>query len=357
MSGTVLLAGTRKGLFIGRAGGDRSSWTWDKPLFPMEEIYSAAIDTRGGRRGCWPARRRAGLGPAGVPLRRPRRTWEETRRRDPVPRGHRRGARAGLAAGARRPDRRGRLRRHRARCAVAHRPTAARRSSSIRGLWDHPHRPSGAPAFGGQAIHTVLRTRRPRLGDVAMSTGGVYQTEDGGESWEPRNRGIRAEFLPEGEQYPSTASACTRSPSTPAMPDRMYAPEPRRRLPLRRRRRPGSRSPTGCRPTSASRSSRTRNARHGLRVPARRRHRTLPAVRQAAVWRSDDAGETWRGDRPRAARRRTRGAARRVRLRRGRPDRPLPRHPPRCDLGQQRRGRHLAAIAATCPTCSACARP
>src|SRR5215213_1290579 len=47
MSDTVLLAGTRKGLFIGRSDAGRSSWTWDKPLFPMEEIYSAAIDTRG----------------------------------------------------------------------------------------------------------------------------------------------------------------------------------------------------------------------------------------------------------------------------------------------------------------------
>ena len=35
---------------------------------------------------------------------------------------------------------------------------------------------------------------------VAISTGGVYRTEDGGRSWQPRNQGIRAEFLP--EKYP-----------------------------------------------------------------------------------------------------------------------------------------------------------
>ena len=48
MTEAILLAGTRKGLFIGRSDGDRESWTWDKPLFPMEEVYSASIDARGG---------------------------------------------------------------------------------------------------------------------------------------------------------------------------------------------------------------------------------------------------------------------------------------------------------------------
>jgi hypothetical protein len=32
---------------------------------------------------------------------------------------------------------------------------------------------------------------------IAMSTGGVYVSEDRGRQWEPRNRGIGAEFMPE----------------------------------------------------------------------------------------------------------------------------------------------------------------
>src|SRR5690606_35519455 len=53
--------------------------------------------------------------------------------------------------------------------------------SLVRGLWEHPHRPSWQPGGGGQALHTVL----PHPSDaarvlVAMSTGGVYQSEDGG---------------------------------------------------------------------------------------------------------------------------------------------------------------------------------
>ena len=58
----------------------------------------------------------------------------------------------------------------------------------VRSLWDHPHRTEWGAGFGGQAIHTIVP--HPDDADrltVAMSTGGVYQTSDGGESWAPAN--------------------------------------------------------------------------------------------------------------------------------------------------------------------------
>ncbi len=76
----------------------------------------------------------------------------------------------------------------------------------VRALWDHPHRSDWFPGAGGAAVHTVLPERvsadgtDPRCMTVAMSTGGVYQTRDGGGTWTPANRGIRATFLP--EEYP-----------------------------------------------------------------------------------------------------------------------------------------------------------
>ncbi|GAA1447116.1 sialidase family protein [Nocardiopsis tropica] len=75
----------------------------------------------------------------------------------------------------------------------------------VRALWDHPHRAEWFPGAGGAAIHTVLPgvlgagDRSPDAITVAMSTGGVYQTRDGGASWNPANRGISAVFLPEEE--------------------------------------------------------------------------------------------------------------------------------------------------------------
>ena len=60
-------------------------------------------------------------------------------------------------------------------------------------LWDHPHRLEWGAGFGGQAFHTILpHPDDPDSVTVAISTGGVYQTADGGDSWEPRNQGIRA---------------------------------------------------------------------------------------------------------------------------------------------------------------------
>ena len=45
----VVLVGTSKGLFTLTSGPARDSWTMAGPSFPGEEIYSAVVDTRGGR--------------------------------------------------------------------------------------------------------------------------------------------------------------------------------------------------------------------------------------------------------------------------------------------------------------------
>ena len=92
-----------------------------------------------------------------------------------------------------------------------------------RALWDHPHRARWAAGFGGQAFHTIL----PHPTDAssvtcAISTGGVYQTRDGGASWSARNVGIRAEFLPEGAQYPEFGQCVHKVARHPSAPDRLF---------------------------------------------------------------------------------------------------------------------------------------
>src|SRR6185437_15872242 len=48
-----------------------------------------------------------------------------------------------------------------------------------RPLWEHPHRPDWGAGLGGAAIHTVLpHPSDPKRMVVAMSTGGVYRTDD-----------------------------------------------------------------------------------------------------------------------------------------------------------------------------------
>ena len=57
---------------------------------------------------------------------------------------------------------------------------------------------------------------------VAISTGGVYQTSDDGGSWTARNQGIRAEFLPEGQQYPEFGQCVHKVTRHPSRPERLY---------------------------------------------------------------------------------------------------------------------------------------
>ncbi|TML21920.1 MAG: exo-alpha-sialidase, partial [Actinobacteria bacterium] len=93
----------------------------------------------------------------------------------------------------------------------------------VDGLWDHPHRPNWGAGFGGQAVHTVLPDPRdPAAVLVAMSTGGVYRTFDGGASWAPSNSGIKAYFNPEN-QFPEYGQCVHKVARDAGDPDRLYA--------------------------------------------------------------------------------------------------------------------------------------
>ncbi|WP_372727976.1 WD40/YVTN/BNR-like repeat-containing protein [Nocardioides sp.] len=219
---TVLMVGTRKGLWIGRSDEDREDWEFSGPHFDMEEVYSCLIDTRGEEPRLLAGASSSWLGPQ---VRRSDdlgRSWQET------PNGAIRfpeGAGASvervwqLTAGAE-PD----------VVYAGTEPAAVWRSEDggasfelERALWDHPHRPEWAAGFGGQAFHTVLpHPTDPRSVTAALSTGGVYQTNDGGASWEPRNQGLRAEFLPEGQQYPEFGQCVHKVARHPARPERLF---------------------------------------------------------------------------------------------------------------------------------------
>ena len=71
--------------------------------------------------------------------------------------------------------------------------------------------------------HAAAAPERPRVPTAAISTGGVYQTTDGGGSWSPRNQGIRAEFLPEGQQYPAFGQCVHKVARHPSRPERLFA--------------------------------------------------------------------------------------------------------------------------------------
>jgi hypothetical protein len=70
----------------------------------------------------------------------------------------------------------------------------------VRGLWDHPSR-LGHWFGGGRddaGIHSVLvDPRDSKRILVGISCAGIFETTDAGATWEPRNDGLVAEFLPD----------------------------------------------------------------------------------------------------------------------------------------------------------------
>ena len=73
----------------------------------------------------------------------------------------------------------------------------------IEGLSESPTRASWQPGGGGLILHSIVpHPVNEKQIWVGVSTAGVFHTADGGMTWAPRNRGTRADFLPEGQRYP-----------------------------------------------------------------------------------------------------------------------------------------------------------
>lgn len=91
----------------------------------------------------------------------------------------------------------------------------------LQALTDHPTRSKWFPGGGGLCLHSIVEdhTNSQRMW-VAISAAGVFYTEDGGNSWEPRNSGIRAEFLP--NHYPKVGQCVHKLEGHPTNPNRLF---------------------------------------------------------------------------------------------------------------------------------------
>jgi photosystem II stability/assembly factor-like uncharacterized protein len=218
----MVLVGTMKGSFILRSNAARKQWDLGGPYFPGHAVYAMAYDDRGGRPRLW-----AGTNSMhwGAVLRSSDdfgRTWTEPETANvkfPVETGASLKQIWKIEPGRR--DEPGVL-----YCGVEPAALFESRDGGAtwtlnEGLYEHPHRSQWQPGGGGLCLHTILPdpTNRNRM-VIAISTGGVYRTDDGGRTWQSRNHGVRAQFLP--DKHPEFGQCVHKIVMHPSRPERIF---------------------------------------------------------------------------------------------------------------------------------------
>ncbi|MEP7027259.1 MAG: exo-alpha-sialidase [Candidatus Eisenbacteria bacterium] len=218
----VLLVGTTKGAFVFRSTAARKSWDRGGPYFPGLSVYALAYDGRKGRHRVFAGTSSMHWGSVISTSDNFGRTWTE-----PAEANVKFPADTGLSlkniwqitpAPADRPDT---LWAGVEPASLFESNDAGKSWSLVRGLHDHPHRAQWQPGGGGLGLHTILPDPvDPRRMTIAISTGGVYRTEDGGKTWAARNKGVRADFLP--EKHPEFGQCVHKIAHNPRRPERLY---------------------------------------------------------------------------------------------------------------------------------------
>ena len=218
----LLLVGTMKGAFILRSGPARERWQIGGPYFTGHSIYALAYDSRAGRTRIWAGTANEHWGATLASSDDFGRTWntpESALIRFPENTGVSLKKIWQVQPG--RPDEPDVLYAGVEPAALFESRDGGATWALNRGLWDHPHRPRWEPGFGGLCLHTIVPdpVNRSRL-LVAVSTGGVYRTDDGGRSWQARNAGVRAQFLP--DKYPEFGQCVHKVVRHPSRPARLF---------------------------------------------------------------------------------------------------------------------------------------
>lgn len=88
-------------------------------------------------------------------------------------------------------------------------------------LYDHPQRGQWNPGNGGLCLHTILLdpTDLNRM-YIAVSAAGCYRTDDGGKTWAPYNKNVRADFMP--NKFPEFGQCVHKMTMHPSNPNVLY---------------------------------------------------------------------------------------------------------------------------------------
>jgi hypothetical protein len=92
-----------------------------------------------------------------------------------------------------------------------------------RELWEHPTRDLWQPGAGGLCLHSIATwPGEPDRLAVAVSAAGVWLTDDGGATWRRGNEGLVARYLPEDVPPEQIALCVHRLRRAPTRPERIF---------------------------------------------------------------------------------------------------------------------------------------
>jgi photosystem II stability/assembly factor-like uncharacterized protein len=68
----------------------------------------------------------------------------------------------------------------------------------LAGLRGHGTGPQWSPGAGGMGLHTILiDPTNPNRIYIAISAAGTFRTDDAGQTWQPINRGLKSQYIPD----------------------------------------------------------------------------------------------------------------------------------------------------------------
>ena len=216
--GVLLLAGTRKGLFLFHGDDERSSWELEGPLLPGWSVFHAIRDHRDGslqiaannfvyggtfqrsddEGKTW--RRAEGLRlpeDSGLKLDE---VWHIEPGRDSEPETIWLGATPGV---------------------LFRSGDGGAAFEPVQSVLEHPTREKWEPGAGGMCLHSIqLDPDDPQRMYIAISAAGTFKTEDGGASWTPANKGVAADFMP--DNFPEVGQCVHKLLLHPERPERLW---------------------------------------------------------------------------------------------------------------------------------------
>jgi len=218
----IVMVGTMKGAFVLRSNKERKKWEVGGPYSIGAPVYAMAFDQRQGRRRFWWAQQSFQWGtvlcssddygktvtePTTYSVKFPVETqltlkniWQITPGRSDDP--------DTLYCGVE-------------PAALFESHDAGQTWSPVEGLLKHPHREKWQPGGGGLCLHTIVPdATNPRRMMIAISTAGAYRTDDCGKTWQARNNGVRAEFLP--DKYPEFGQCVHKVVQDAGKPERLF---------------------------------------------------------------------------------------------------------------------------------------